>query len=196
MAKQKWDRKRIIILTAAIVLVAAIGIAILVKALNSGKDDPYQTQETSQSDASKSDSDASSDTPKDTPEESTPETPAIDPASVSTVDIEPMEITVSYVKGINGFEFEVLRTPGGTKYVEFRSENLIGTKCTNDKGTFASILADPEGNESTGLAKTTTVDGVTYGLSLADQTCTSDATGLQEYQKSFSDAFSLLKKMN
>ena len=106
-----------------------------------------------------------------------------------------MSITVSYVKGVGGFEFEVHRTPSGTQYVDFKSSDLVGTKCTDDEGIFATILESPGSDEQATLTKTIKLDGTTYGLSLAATTCTSDTTKLSAYQQSFNDAFSLLKKM-
>jgi hypothetical protein len=105
-----------------------------------------------------------------------------------------MQITVSYVKVNAGFEYYVMRTASGTQYVEFSSPELVGTKCTDDKGVFASIIESPSTNESTTLSKTTTVDDTKYGLSLADATCTKDPELLKQFQSSFSDAFSLLKR--
>jgi hypothetical protein len=131
---------------------------------------------------------------KSTPVETSTE-PAIDPATVSTVAIEPMTVNVTYLKGVGGFDYEVLRTPSGTKYVQFSSSKLVGTKCTDDEGAFASIIDTPAANESATVAKTVTVDGTTYGLSLVDATCTSDAELLKQYQNAFSEPFHLLKKM-
>lgn len=128
------------------------------------------------------------------PEDTTNET-AIDPEQVSTTTIEPMAIIVSYMKGIEGFEYSVERNPNGTQYVQFSSPRLVGTKCTNDKGVFASIIEKPTEDESATLNKKTTVSGTLYGLSLADASCTPDEAMLKEYQDAFSTPFTLLKKM-
>lgn len=201
---QKKGKKRTLItaLAVLIVLLVAIGTIAIIRTMNPKEADPYTQQETSSTSTDTPDDSVSTQTPEETeattPADSSGTTtePALDPATVSTIDIEPMAISVSYVKGAGGFEYEVLRTANGTRYVEFRSSSLAGTKCTNDVGAFASILADPDSNESTTLSKTTTVDGTKYGLSLESSTCTSDAKKLQSYQKSFGDAFSLLKKIN
>lgn len=121
---------------------------------------------------------------------------SIDPASVDSLDIEPLGVTVSYVKGVGGFEYEVLRTPSGTRYANFKNEGLVGTKCTDDKGVFASILVSPKEDEQATLAKKLSVDGVTYGLSLASAACTSNTDLLESYQQSFADAFGLIKKID
>mgnify|MGYP003582209510 CR=1 FL=1 len=200
MATKKGNRKKLVTaLSILVLLLVVIGTITLIKVVGSGKNDPYtqqsesnQTDESSNDDSSKNDE---SDSEAEAPQNQTPEESQIDPATVSTVDITPMEITVSYVKGIGGFEYEVLRAANGTRYVEFRSPTFIGTKCTNDAGTFVSIIASPTESESTGLAKTTMVDGTKYGLALADASCTGKPEELQKYQKSFSDAFSLLKKI-
>lgn len=125
--------------------------------------------------------------------ESSTTQPDVDPTRITTVMIEPMSITVSYIKGIDGFDYEVMRSPGGTKYVQLSSSRLAGSKCTNDIGQFASIIEKPTTDEKSTLVKSVTVNTVEYGLSLADETCTSDVELLKQYQTSFSDVFNLLK---
>ena len=196
MGTKTSKRTLVTALSVLVVLLVVIG-AIALFRLNA-EQDPYVAQESSKSedtsqDETPSDSSSGDDSAENT---SQPDSqPTIDPSAVSTVDIVPMSITVSYVKGIGGFQYEVLRAANGTRYVEFRSASLVGKKCTNDMGTFASIIANPTDSESTGLAKTTTVEDVKYGLALADRTCTTDIAKLEAYQKSFSDAFELLKKL-
>ncbi len=191
--------KRTLVTTLSVLAVVLLVIGAIAFIRLNMKLDPYAQQEASKPD----DTSKTVETPDDTsasdgsdgnsaqPESQT----TLDPATVATIDIVPMTITVSYVKGAGAFEYEVLRAQNGTRYVEFRSRSLVGGKCTNDNGTFVSIIANPTDAESATLSKTTTVDGVKYGLSLADATCTSDAAALQKYQQSFSDAFSLLKKL-
>lgn len=130
------------------------------------------------------------------PAEELPEAePVVAPEDTSSIDIEPMGITVYYVRGIPGFEFVVERTASGTEYVQFRSPDLKGTKCTNDEGAFASIIKNPSATEEQSVTATTTVGDDTYGLSLTDETCTSDEELLAQYQDSFSQAFSLLSRI-
>ena len=192
---QKKGRKKLIttlVVVGALLLIVAV-IAVVKTMSNNEPSVPTQT--TSQDTPSVSD-DAELNT-TDQPATTAPiaEQPAIDPEKVATVAIEPMAISVSYLKGVGGFDYEVLRTGSGTKYVQFSSTKLAGTKCTDDEGQFASIIEKPSKDEATTLAKTTTVDGTEYGLSLADATCTSDSGLLKQYQDAFSGAFSLLKKM-
>jgi len=197
-------RKRTVIIVAAIVAVilVSVGTMALMQGLQPKKQDPYKSTDTSDSSNSTTDNQSDQQSPlpsqsdSTTKDDNTTNKPALDPSTVGTIDITPMGITASYVKGISGFEYEVLRTPSGTQYVEFRSPSLVGTKCTDDAGAFASILANPQSDESATLAKTTTIDGTKYGLSLAASTCTGDTAKLKAYQDSFSDAFSLLKKTN
>jgi len=197
-------RKRRVIIAAAIVVVVLVlvGVTALIQGAQQKKKDPYISTDASSSSDGKTDkqsnpqSSSTNQPEAATKDESTTAETTLDPATVKTIDITPMSLTVSYVKGIAGFEYEVLRTPSGTQYVEFRSTSLVGTKCTDDAGAFASILANPQNDENATLTKTTTIDGTKYGLSLAGNTCTSDATKLKEYQDSFSNAFSLLKKSN
>ncbi|MDB5162869.1 MAG: hypothetical protein JWO54_16 [Candidatus Saccharibacteria bacterium] len=192
---QTNGRKKLIIASAVVAAVLLIVVAIVV-IKNLSADTPTESTTTSKKDtpAISEDSNSTDTAPTVEPETTTPET-TVDPAQTATVTIEPMAITAAYVKGIGGFDYQVSRTPSGTKYVEFSSEKLVGTKCTNDKGPFASIIESPTSDESTTLAKKTTVDKTDYGLSLADATCTSDAELLKQYQDAFSSAFSLLKKM-
>lgn len=201
MVQNKRKRTLIAALAVLLVLLVAIGTVAFIRVLNAGKEDPYLQTDTS-SVETPNDTASDQQTKPDTQEEPTQDTqtdeedePKLDPATVGTVDISPMEITISYVKGVGGFEYQVLRTSNGTRYVEFRSAELVGTKCTNDEGKFASILADPNETESATISKTTTVEDTKYGLSLEGAACTSNKDKLESYQKSFSDAFSLLKKM-
>ena len=202
MVHKKGKRNLIIAGAIALVIVIAIGVVLLVSALQPKESDPYRqiTQSSTEdtkpvdtpdtTDTDKQDDDAKTDTNTGDSTSST-----LDPASVATIDIQPMEISAAYVRGAGGFEYSVLRTSSGTQYVEFSSPELKGTKCTEDNGAFASILANPSTNESATLNKTVTVGGVKYGLSLADETCTKDAALLKQYQAAFSDAFGLLKKL-
>jgi len=192
---QKKGRKKLFTVLAVIgALLLIVAVVSVVKAM-SNNEPSVPTQTSTQDTPSVSDTDESNSTDQPATTEPVAEQPAIDPETVATVAIEPMTITVSYLKGVGGFDYEVLRTGSGTKYVQFSSTKLAGTKCTDDEGQFASIIEKPSKDEATTLAKTTTVDGTEYGLSLADSTCTSDSELLKQYQDAFSGAFSLLKKM-
>ena len=123
-------------------------------------------------------------------------TPAVDPETLASIAIEPLEITVFYTKGIPGFEFAVKRTTSSTEYVEFSAPELVGTKCTDDGGVFVSIIENPDSAEDTAtISQKVTVGSNTYGLSLAGQNCASDTTLLQEYQTAFTNGFSQLKAL-
>lgn len=194
MAQKKGRKTLYIVIGVLAVAVLAIGIVAFVRSLT-----PPSSSESQQSSSNK---DQPVQKPADTTEnpttavpENTADQPAIDPERVSTTDIEPMMITVAYIKGIEGFDFQILRNPNGTKYVQFSSESLVGTKCTDDMGVFASIIENPTADERGTLSKTTVVDGTTFGLSLADEACTNNSEQLKQYQASFSEPFSLLKKM-
>ena len=201
MAQKKGRKKLYTALIVLAVLLAVIGVIALVKAMSgNGKDDPYKqttTQESSNNPSPSKPSTSTDDGDKNSATNNNQSSSAtnLDPSTVATIDVPPMNITASYVKGIGAFEYEVLRTPNGTQYVEFRSTDLVGTKCTNDQGAFASILASPTDDEASTLSQKTVVSGTTYGLSLPNSTCTSNPDLLAKYQKSFSDAFTLLKKM-
>ncbi|MFY9227857.1 MAG: hypothetical protein WAO28_00825 [Candidatus Microsaccharimonas sp.] len=137
------------------------------------------------------------DTPAKTEETDTP-TPAadVDPATLSSIDIEALSITVFYTKGLPGFEYSIKKTADNTQYIEFTAPKLVGTKCTDDTGSFASIVKNPSSpeNQST-ISATTKVGDDTYGLSLAGKNCTPDEALLDQYQTAFSNGFSSLKAM-
>jgi len=194
MAHKKSRRTLYIVIGVLVVVILAIGIVAFVRSLT-----PPSTSEPEQSSP---DTSRQTETPAETEETPAPSVPeddsadvSIDPARVSTTEIEPMMINVAYIKGIDGFDFQILRNPNGTKYVQFSSESLVGTKCTDDAGVFASIIENPTADERGTLTKTTTVDGTTFGLSLADEACTNNSELLKQYQQSFSEPFSLLTKM-
>ena len=195
MAKK---RSRKTLFTAlAVLVVLLVVIAIVAWAKGHSNSTPQIINDTSKKDTSSSPSSDSTNTQQKTAPTSSPTAsqPTIDPAKVTTVDIAPMSITVSYLKGVGGFDYAVQRTPSGTQYVQFSSSKLVGTKCTNDEGVFASILENPSGDESSTVNQTVVVDGTTYGLSLADTSCTSNTDLLKQFQDAFSQPFSLLKKM-
>lgn len=203
MVQKMTKRTQVTIKAVLLVVAALIGTILLMQLFSPKEQDPYKESTTSQKEESTTDGSPSPKKSEDTQNQSpeyggalSPSETNIDPSTLGTLDIPSLGITVSYIKGIGGFEYEVLRTPSGTQYVEFRSTGLAGTKCTDDKGAFASILADPKTAETATLAKSITKDGTLYGLSLPTASCTNDAEGLAAYQKSFSDAFLLIKKTN
>jgi len=121
----------------------------------------------------------------------------VDPATLSSVDIQPFGITVSYVKGIPGFEYTIHRSANQTEYVDFSSAELIGTKCTDDTGVFASITKNPSSDEDkTLLISMTKVGDDSYGLSLPESICTSNVQLFDQFQASFKDAFGTLKAIS
>ena len=195
-------KKRAIITAGAILLVllAVIGTVAIIRAVKPGKSDPYKQAETTEATNDSINSDAPQTPANEPATETQPENDAdtqsaLDPETVATIEIQPMSIVVSYVKGVGGFEYAVNRTASGTQYVAFSSPELVGTKCTGDTGEFATILANPGSDESATITTSTTVDDTKYGLSLTAANCTKNPELLKSYQASFSDAFSLLKKM-
>lgn len=193
MAQKKGKRTLYIVIGVLAIAVLAIGIVAFVRSLEPAS--PSEPQQSSPSEDQPSQKPANTNESTATPSDESTNQPVIDPERVSTTDIEPMMITVAYIKGINGFDFQILRNPNGSKYVQFSSPSLVGTKCTNDTGVFASIIENPTADERGTLSKTTVVDGTTFGLSLADESCTNNSEELKQYQASFSEPFTLLKKM-
>lgn len=199
MARGKKKRSLIIAITVLAVLLVAIGIIAIVNGMKGKEKDPFvqkeqSTSSTSDTNKSENTKPAENDTSKNGGSSKDADAESLDPSTLATITIEPMNLVVSYVKGAGGFSYEVNRTADGRRFVAFSSESLAGTKCTDDAGVFVSILESPNENEKATISKTTVVDGKTYGLSVASNTCTSDSTALQKYQDSFSKAFTLLKK--
>lgn len=121
--------------------------------------------------------------------------PLADPETLASVDIAPLSITVFYSKGTPGFEYTVLKTADKTEYVQFTSTDLVGSKCTNDDGAFASIIKNPSSNETPTTSQTVKVGADTYGLSLASTGCTANSDLLAQYQTGFKEGFSSLKAL-
>jgi len=123
-------------------------------------------------------------------------TPAVDPTTLSSIDITPLGISVFYTKGIPGFEFTAKRTANQTQYVEFTSSDLIGAKCTDDAGLIVSIIKNPSSTEDQAtISQTVKVGDDSYGLSLAGKGCTSNADLLDRYQTAFTNGFPSLKAL-
>lgn len=183
---------RVGLVGVGLLLIGGVGIA-LVALQGSGEGDPYKT--TSVTNFGEDTTTVQPQEESQEGQEATTQQESIDPTTLATVAIEPMALSVSYVKGIGGFTYQVLRSPSGTPYVSFMNEALIGTKCTDDEGTFAAIIEGPSEAEQETLDATTVVSGTTYGLSLSADTCTSDPALLSEYQDAFLTPFSLLKTL-
>ena len=203
MAYKKRQRTMYIVGAICVVIIALVGTVLLISRLRAPDPDPYKqpvSTKPQDSPAVRTNDETNKNTQATTPSQSesqdTPDDSMLDPATVGTIAITPMNLDVAYVKGVGAIEYEVLRRPNGTQYVEFRSPDLVGTKCTDDEGAFASILADPQASEAATIATSTTVDGTKYGLSLSADSCTSDREKLHAYQTSFTDAFRLLKKID
>jgi len=150
-----------------------------------------QQQGTTTKDASTTETDAT-----ETPVTQTATTPKADPATLSSIDITPLGVSVFYTKGIPGFEYTAKRTADQTQYVELTSPDLIGTKCTDDTGLIVSIIKNPSSTEDQAtLSQTVKVGNDSYGLSLAGKGCTGDAELLDKYQAAFTNGFPSLKAL-
>lgn len=186
-------KKRLIVIGATLaVLLLVVVIAGVVAVLSQGgTKDPYKTNDT-QPPVSTPAEPAETSAPASRPAQA--DTPSIDPTTVSTVTIEPLGVIVSYKKGI-GFEYAVKRADAGTQYVDFSNASLVGNRCTNDQGIFASIIKNPTGTDAAAVTTTKKVGNDTYGLILPGVGCTGDPTAFATYQASFKDAFPLLKPL-
>lgn len=124
------------------------------------------------------------------------DTTAVDPSTLNSVDVSPLGIVVFYTKGIHGFNYEVKKTDSQTQYAEFSAPELIGKICTDDNGTFASIVKNPTSTEDqTTITATTKLGNDSYGLSLSGKNCTANQQLLTQYQTAFMNGFSSLKAL-
>lgn len=193
MKHLQHERRWYAIVVGAIVLMAAVFVIGVIR--NNQSSDPVPTPPvTTPTEESAKDTPAEEDFAQEVIDEKATEPPTIDASELATIVIEPLNLTVSYVRGIGGFAYVIQRTQSGTEYVEFSAESLVGTKCTDDTGVFASIIVNPAANDVATLANTTTIGEDTYGLALPDNTCTGNPDLFADYQASFRDAFGLLKK--
>ena len=121
------------------------------------------------------------------------ETPAApNPATLRTLTISQLGIAIGYDKSLPGVSYVISRTPAGTQYVDLMNEQLEGDICTNDDGTFASIIKNPTSGDQAALTTTVKVGDDTYGLSLPSAGCTSNADLFSKYQASIKATFPYL----
>ena len=124
------------------------------------------------------------------------DTTPVDLSTLKSVDVAPLGVAVSYTKGISGFDFKVKKTDSKTQYAEFSAPELIGTICTDDNGTFASIIKNPTSTEDqTTITTTTKLGDDSYGLSLSGKNCTANQQLLTQYQTAFINGFASLKAL-
>ena len=197
MRKRQQERAKKRLIIASVLIVAVIALVVTLLVVNGNRSAQRQAaQETTKSETEKKESSENTSSPleSETPKEDE-DLSAIDPATIGTVDITPASLTVSYIKGVGGFAYEVLRSADGRKYIELKNSELAGTKCSDDTGVFVSILEAPNESEKATISKTMALDGVQYGLSVASPTCTSEPELLKQYQDAFSKPFGLLKKL-
>lgn len=185
-------RKTRIILSCVIALVVIAGcVALLLSRKGEEAALPDTTSKTSESAATKN---TTSKNETDALAEAV--SAKADPSTLNSVAIDPLGVTVFYAKNTPGFEYEIKKTADGTQYVEFTAQELIGTKCTDDEGLFASIVQNPMSSEDqTTVSETVKVGNDTYGLSLAGAGCTSDGALLGQYQDGFKNGFSSLQAL-
>ncbi len=150
---------------------------------------PAPSSNTTKPDISTADNTSAGTTPKTN-------SASVDPSTLASIDVAPLGVTVFYTKGIHGFNFEVKRTANQTQYAEFSSPELIGKICTDDSGSFASIIKNPTSTEDqTTITLTTKIGNDSYGLSLAGKNCTADQQLLAQYQTAFTNGFPSLKAL-
>ncbi|MDB5179509.1 MAG: hypothetical protein JWN12_141 [Candidatus Saccharibacteria bacterium] len=189
-ARMKSKRGLIVIIIVLGIVLLVVGAVVLTKKTTQ----PSATDTSKQVTAAK-DTTTETDVTDGVSSATASTTPAVDPGTLTSVDIAPFGVTVFYSKGTPGFEFTVLKTADRTQYVQFTSSDLVGTKCTNDQGAFASIIKNPSTSEAQTTSQTTKVGNDTYGLSLASAGCTGNADLLTQYQTGFKNGFTSLKAL-
>ena len=192
MAKGKSKTGLIVTIIVLGLVLAVVATILIVQSFN--KPEASETTSTDTTSTSSTSTDKTTEPSDDTT--TVAPSDSVDPATLSSIDVEPLSITVFYTKGTGALEFAVKRTADRTQYVEFSSPELVGTKCTDDTGVFASIIVNPSSNtDETTIAQKTTVDDTTYALTLAGKNCASDEALLTKYQDAFKNGFSSLKAM-
>ncbi|MEO6109862.1 MAG: hypothetical protein ABIP50_02535 [Candidatus Saccharimonadales bacterium] len=188
--------------TGLIVTIVVLGLTLAIVStivILNGLNKPKVEETTSKTDSSKTEPTTTT-TDSDKGATTTPATtkpaPSVDPSTLSSIDVDPLKITVFYTKGAGALEYSVKRTADRTQYVEFSAPGLVGTKCTDDAGVFASIIENPASTEdNTSIVQKTTAGDKTYGLTLAGTNCANDQELLATYQTAFKNGFSSLKVM-
>jgi len=182
-------KKRMVTIIVLAALILLVGGAVVVKSLSGNTSQPAPTP----TPAATSSTDTQTETDADqTTKSETAVTPTVDPATLSSIAVEPLSINVFYTKGVPGFDFAVNRTTDGTQYVEFSNADLAGTKCTGDTGPFVTIIKNPSATALQTVTDTIKVGSDTYGLSLVAKDCTADTTLLDQYQTAFKNGFKSL----
>jgi len=195
MAKVQSKRRLIVAIVVLAVILLVIGGVVIAQRLNN---ETSVSSTDSSKDATAQDTESDADESKDTPDiaETTETEPAtVDPETLASIAIEPLGVMVYYSKGTPGFGYSVMKTTDKTEYAQFTSADLVGTKCTNDEGAFASIIKNPSTSESQTTSKTVKVGEDTFGLSLASAGCTANTELLTKYQTGFEQGFSSLKAL-
>lgn len=193
MARIQSKRGLIVTIIIVVIVLLVAGAAVLTRKSNQASITP--ATDTSKNAAPTKDTTTETDV-TDAPSSTTQTTtPAVDPATLTSIDVAPLGVTVFYSKGTPGFEFTVLKTADQTQYAQFTSSDLVGTKCTDDQGAFASIIKNPSANEAQTTSQTVKVGNDTYGLSLASAGCTGNPDLLTQYQTGFKNGFASLKAL-
>lgn len=179
----------IVVLSLALLVASAFVIS---RNLNTTK----EVETTNQTATTATDDDTVDASKTESSEKPTTPVQEVDESTLSSIDIEPLAITVFYTKGVPGFEYTVERSSDKTEYVQFTSPELVGTKCTDDNGVFVSIIKNPTSAEDkTTIKEMRKVGSSTYGLSLSAKNCTKDEALLEKYQAAFTSGFSKLKEL-
>lgn len=183
--------RRIIFISIAVVVCIALvtGGALLLRhpSANQPATSTGPSVVTTSSQTSKSNSDKSS-----SKSDSSTKPTAPDPSTVKQLEIAQLNVTLDYSNTLPGMSYSIGRTSGGTTYVQLANDQLVGDKCTDDSGVFATILKDPSSTDSTTVSTTVKVGDDTYGLALPSDSCTGDKDLFDEYQTSMKQNFPFL----
>lgn len=182
--------RRIVFIGIAVV----VGVALLtggVLLLRHPKSSDQTTASSSNTSVSSKKTDAAKKTTDtDTTKVSTPTAP--DPSTIKQLEIAQLNVVLGYSNTLPGMSYSIGKTTAGTTYVQLANDQLIGDKCTDDEGVFATILKDPSSTDNTTVSTTVKVGNDTYGLALPSDACTADQDLFDQYQTSMKQNFPFL----
>jgi len=192
MVKTQGKKKLIVtVIALAVVLLVIVGIYVRAASMTESE---TSKEMTGSSDTSV---DTTATKPEKTDEEKlTTDVAAVDPETLTSIAVEPLGVTVFYSKGTPGFDFQVNKAADGTQYADFTSNDLVGTKCTDDQGIFASIVKNPTaGGEDAFISEKVKIGENTYALTLSGAGCTNNTDLLNQYQAGFKAGFGNLSAL-
>jgi len=161
----------------------------------SGSSDAISSASSSKKTATATQSNGQSDAPSTALASSTSQPTPPDPSTIKQLHIAQLGLVIDYANTLPGMSYSIGKTTAGTTYVQLSNTQLIGDKCTDDDGVFATILKDPTVTDSVTVSMVTKVGDVTYGLALPSGACTGNLALFNQYQASMKQDFSFLRSV-